>query len=503
MDDSAKYWTDLLKTQTEIIQESQFNKFGKGKRQRKQIKYVENEVKDEEFDYDPDYDAEKDSSSSSSEEVSRGSDNEAEADGLNLPKPISKKDVLKRPLNQPPSIPLFNNSPGLSVELQRKKNILNKLTVFGLPGADIKSTLERWKLTDENFTEQQFKDYLRSIYASLDFHGTKFSKCVDKFPLNEQGCQSILSKIAIIELIKDKVFEYAPHMPYMLPILIDSKLWSIDEIDGDYLELVKPYLPPDTQQISSTDALSYKILPPVNQSELAQTNSIFKFNIEDHGYTELHTVWEAENKLIAKDNIWWRYHDLWLLLGICVHGYDEMQTIFDDPRFSLLHLAFQNCREHKINFTQRRLELLEQSILIEDVIRRSIENNVYLKNESSLLRVSNRISEMCSFFESGLKIVEEYSPDDEEKKKVLKELFYYIDSICQELINDMPNLTQYIMCASLRTSQLFPPKPQQFDRFAHRLTQVPIQLPVHTTIPTKTTPTTIPVTTTSHPVKKS
>lgn len=44
----------------------------------------------------------------------------------------------------------------------------------------------------------------------------------------------------------------------------------------------------------------------------------FMFNIADGGFTELHVLWEAEEKR-KFDNIWWRYHDYWLLSGVVVY----------------------------------------------------------------------------------------------------------------------------------------------------------------------------------------
>ncbi len=48
--------------------------------------------------------------------------------------------------------------------------------------------------------------------------------------------------------------------------------------------------------------------------------SKFMFNIADGGFTELHVLWEAEEKR-KYDNIWWRYHDYWLLVGVVVYPF--------------------------------------------------------------------------------------------------------------------------------------------------------------------------------------
>lgn len=50
------------------------------------------------------------------------------------------------------------------------------------------------------------------------------------------------------------------------------------------------------------------------------TLPVFMFNIADGGFTELHVLWEAEEKRKI-DNIWWRYHDYWLLAGVVVYPF--------------------------------------------------------------------------------------------------------------------------------------------------------------------------------------
>ena len=46
----------------------------------------------------------------------------------------------------------------------------------------------------------------------------------------------------------------------------------------------------------------------------------FVFNIADGGFTELHTIWEVEEKQ-KRDDIWWRKHDYWLLAGLVVYPF--------------------------------------------------------------------------------------------------------------------------------------------------------------------------------------
>ena len=60
--------------------------------------------------------------------------------------------------------------------------------------------------------------------------------------------------------------------------------------------------------------------PEKSEAEITSPQQIpkFMFNIADGGFTELHVLWEAEEKR-KLDNIWWRFHDYWLLAGVVVY----------------------------------------------------------------------------------------------------------------------------------------------------------------------------------------
>ena len=95
---------------------------------------------------------------------------------------------------------------------------------------------------------------------------------------------------------------------------------------------------------------------------------VFKFNIADGGFTELHTLWQNEEKAAVPGRefeIWHRYsdipkdgvrffsgfqsnnllhlrrHDYWLLSGIVCHGYGRWQDIQNDQRFTIINEPFK------------------------------------------------------------------------------------------------------------------------------------------------------------------
>ncbi|KAF1745143.1 hypothetical protein MXB_3714, partial [Myxobolus squamalis] len=419
--ESTQYWHSILNGTQNPGKEENVDDFGKGKRLRKQIKYADNEIKEIDEEIDPDYDAAKEQTSSSEES---GHEGEVEQNSSQIPKSVLvRKDIIRMPL-----LTSYSSTLNVEVELRRKKNILNKLITFGLPLMDIQFTYKKWGMENEdNLSVDDFKIYVENIFASLDYTASKFPQFIDKFPLDDSGCQLILVRVATIELIKGKVIQYASQIPYMLPLLVDEHFICPNDLNEDYLTQVLPYLKTNPGCI---DNLSHLIQPPQNNKELVGTNSVFMFNIEEHNYTELHIVWEAEQD-IRDQNLWWRYHDLWLLLGVSIHGYNQFSEIFADPRFQLLHLAFENSKEDKLGFARRRLDLLEQALLIEDIVKRMIDQKVYLRTESNIIKMKNKIFELNTLLEAGTSISENYNSGKRLVTPVLKDLLNYCQLLCR------------------------------------------------------------------------
>merc|ERR1719282_921049 len=111
----------------------------------------------------------------------------------------------------------------------------------------------------------------------------------------------------------------------------------------------------------------------------------FMFNIADGGFTELHTLWQNEEKAAVPGRefeIWHRRHDYWLLAGIVTHGYSRWQDIQNDQRFTIINEPFKmdvgngNFLEIKNKFLARRFKLLEQALVIEEQLRRAAYLNL-------------------------------------------------------------------------------------------------------------------------------
>ena len=91
------------------------------------------------------------------------------------------------------------------------------------------------------------------------------------------------------------------------------------------------------------------------------------FNIADGGFTELHTLWQNEQRALVANReaeVWHRRHDYWLLAGIVTHGYGRWQDIQNDVRFAIINEPFKaeqgkgNFLEMKNKFLARRFKVV-------------------------------------------------------------------------------------------------------------------------------------------------
>ncbi|MCI4373928.1 hypothetical protein PGIGA_G00000140 [Pangasianodon gigas] len=169
----------------------------------------------------------------------------------------------------------------------------------------------------------------------------------------------------------------------------------------------------------------------------------FMFNIADGGFTELHSLWQNEERAatVTKKtyDIWHRRHDYWLLAGIIQHGYARWQDVQNDPRFSILNQPFKgemsrgNFLEIKNKFLARRFKLLEQALVIEEQLRRAAYLNMSEDPSHPSMALNTRFSEVECLAESHQHLSKESmmgnKPANAVLHKVLKQL--------EELLSDM------------------------------------------------------------------
>uniref|UniRef100_A0A671X5Z1 Uncharacterized protein n=1 Tax=Sparus aurata TaxID=8175 RepID=A0A671X5Z1_SPAAU len=136
----------------------------------------------------------------------------------------------------------------------------------------------------------------------------------------------------------------------------------------------------------------------------------FMFNIADGGFTELHTLWQTEERAALSSgkmhDIWHRRHDYWLLAGIVTHGYARWQDIQNDPRYAILNEPFKtemhkgNYLEMKNKFLARRFKLLEQALVIEEQLRRAAYLNMTQDPSHPAMALNTRFTEVECLAES-------------------------------------------------------------------------------------------------------
>uniref|UniRef100_A0A4W6FMU8 Chromodomain helicase DNA binding protein 4a n=1 Tax=Lates calcarifer TaxID=8187 RepID=A0A4W6FMU8_LATCA len=144
--------------------------------------------------------------------------------------------------------------------------------------------------------------------------------------------------------------------------------------------------------------------------EKKKVKTRFMFNIADGGFTELHSLWQNEERaatVTKKTNeIWHRRHDYWLLAGIIQHGYARWQDIQNDVKFAILNEPFKgemnrgNFLEIKNKFLARRFKLLEQALVIEEQLRRAAYLNMSEDPSHPSMALNTRFSEVECLAES-------------------------------------------------------------------------------------------------------
>ncbi|KAM7383286.1 hypothetical protein PAMP_002953 [Pampus punctatissimus] len=157
----------------------------------------------------------------------------------------------------------------------------------------------------------------------------------------------------------------------------------------------------------------------ISEEKKKATKQRFMFNIADGGFTELHSLWQNEERAatVTKKTfeIWHRRHDYWLLAGIIQkkwimklirHGYARWQDVQNDVRFAILNEPFKgemsrgNFLEIKNKFLARRFKLLEQALVIEEQLRRAAYLNMTEDPAHPSMALNTRFSEVECLAES-------------------------------------------------------------------------------------------------------
>uniref|UniRef100_A0A8C5QGR0 Chromodomain helicase DNA binding protein 5 n=1 Tax=Leptobrachium leishanense TaxID=445787 RepID=A0A8C5QGR0_9ANUR len=176
----------------------------------------------------------------------------------------------------------------------------------------------------------------------------------------------------------------------------------------------------------------------------------FMFNIADGGFTELHTLWQNEERAATTSgkiyDIWHRRHDYWLLAGIVTHGYARWQDIQNDSRYLILNEPFKseihkgNYLEMKNKFLARRFKLLEQALVIEEQLRRAAYLNMTQDPSHPAMALNARLAEVECLAESHQHLSKESLAGNKPANAVLHKVLNQLEELLSDMKADVTRL---------------------------------------------------------------
>ncbi|XP_031440481.1 chromodomain-helicase-DNA-binding protein 5 isoform X2 [Clupea harengus] len=176
----------------------------------------------------------------------------------------------------------------------------------------------------------------------------------------------------------------------------------------------------------------------------------FMFNIADGGFTELHTLWQNEERAAIQsgkmNEIWHRRHDFWLLAGIVLHGYARWQDIQNDPQFAIVNEPFKtqankgNFLEMKNKFLARRFKLLEQALVIEEQLRRAAYLNMTQDPTHPAMALNARFAEVECLAESHQHLSKESLAGNKPANAVLHKVLNQLEELLSDMKADVTRL---------------------------------------------------------------
>ncbi|CAG2120524.1 unnamed protein product, partial [Medioppia subpectinata] len=197
------------------------------------------------------------------------------------------------------------------------------------PPTDNKETPEEPKINEEKDEEKEAEETPKEEIKTEESEKTE-EKTEDK-PKEEENTSKPL------ELVEEKVVKE------------ESKEEENEEKKTESEEKVDENLNKENKTINGNKESEEMETNDENVKEVKEVKKVlakqkFMFNIADGGFTELHTLWQNEEKAavpIRQLEIWHRRHDYWLLSGIVRHGYGRWQDIQNDVAFSIINEPFK------------------------------------------------------------------------------------------------------------------------------------------------------------------
>uniref|UniRef100_A0A8C2JNM4 Chromodomain helicase DNA binding protein 5 n=1 Tax=Cyprinus carpio TaxID=7962 RepID=A0A8C2JNM4_CYPCA len=465
------YWEKLLRHHYEQQQEDLARNLGKGKRIRKQVNYNDASQEDQEW---------QDDLSDNQSEYSVGSEDEDEdfeerPEGGRRQSRRQLKSDRDKPL--PPLLArVSGNIEVLGFNARQRKAFLNAIMRWGMPPQDAFNS--NWLVRDlRGKSEKEFRAYVSLFMRHLCEPGADGAETfADGVPREGLSRQHVLTRIGVMSLVRKKVQEFE-HVngkfstPDLIPVGLELKKLT-ESVSSDPNTPV-PTSPVPTQPSTPVPLVSAAIPddlksedPPENQLNGEKDardntdefhrddkNSIktrFMFNIADGGFTELHTLWQNEERAAVSSgkmyDIWHRRHDYWLLAGIVTHGYARWQDIQNDPRYAILNEPFKtemhkgNYLEMKNKFLARRFKLLEQALVIEEQLRRAAYLNMTQDASHPAMALNTRFAEVECLAESHQHLSKESLAGNKPANAVLHKVLNQLEELLSDMKADVTRL---------------------------------------------------------------
>ncbi|XP_078123313.1 chromodomain-helicase-DNA-binding protein 4a isoform X4 [Sander vitreus] len=231
-----------------------------------------------------------------------------------------------------------------------------------------------------------------------------------------------------------------------------------DEKKADLKEEKEPLKPEEATKLQNGDsskesgasAAAATAAAGAASEEKKKAKTRFMFNIADGGFTELHSLWQNEERaatVTKKTNeIWHRRHDYWLLAGIIQHGYARWQDIQNDVKFAILNEPFKgemnrgNFLEIKNKFLARRFKLLEQALVIEEQLRRAAYLNMSEDPSHPSMALNTRFSEVECLAESHQHLSKESMSGNKPANAVLHKVLKQLEELLSDMKADVTRL---------------------------------------------------------------
>uniref|UniRef100_A0A4W6EIP3 Chromodomain helicase DNA binding protein 5 n=1 Tax=Lates calcarifer TaxID=8187 RepID=A0A4W6EIP3_LATCA len=489
------YWEKLLRHHYEQQQEDLARNLGKGKRIRKQVNYNDTTQEDQEW---------QDDLSDNQSEYSVGSEDEDEdfeerPEGGRRQSRRQLKSEKDKPL--PPLLARVGGSiEVLGFNARQRKAFLNAIMRWGMPPQDAFNS--HWLVRDlRGKSEREFRAYVSLFMRHLCEPGADGAETfADGVPREGLSRQHVLTRIGVMSLVRKKVQEFE-HVngklssPDLIPIGMELKKLT-ESVSSDPNTPV-PASPVATQPVSdhvllffdsqvhaqenkslescsviyvavaddvkSEDALEGRLngdkdtLDEMDESRKEDKNGFktkFMFNIADGGFTELHTLWQTEERAALSSgkmhDIWHRRHDYWLLAGIVTHGYARWQDIQNDPRYAILNEPFKT-EMHKGNYLEMKNKFLARRF--KEQLRRAAYLNMTQDPSHPAMALNTRFAEVECLAESHQHLSKESLAGNKPANAVLHKVLNQLEELLSDMKADvtrLPNMLSRIPPVSAR-----------------------------------------------------